>query len=144
MSESDQIRFERYKEFLLENGANPEIIELQAVKDLIMWIIVNGDPIVKSQGRSPITYVEPNPDGTFNIFGKMNGYSTSLRYYMEYVNDDNNLNNNFIKLTRKEVREVAYMMDDPIGNPYSIEDTYEIYIDRKGQISDEKQSSRTL
>lgn len=104
-------RYNSYIRFLLENGANPKILELPIIKDAIMYIIENSSPKVKMDGRSPISYEKPNKDGTFTIAGRMNSDIVDYKYDMSYCNEDNN----YIKL-ENEIET--------------------IYIDSKGKVTD--------
>ena len=94
-------RFNHYKKFLLMNGANEELIELPAIKEIILYVIENGDPRNIVEGHSPISYRVPNEDGTFNIYGKLEGPTPSVVYEMEYNLDDDE--NHYIKLTKKSI-----------------------------------------
>lgn len=120
-------RFEAYKKYLLENGANEELIELPAIKQTIYSIIENGDQIVVAEGRSPISYHHPNEDGTFDIYGRLEGPVETVCYKMEYSPDDQS----YITLTRKDLRKQVF--------PYRYDDNFEfpiekIYIDREGNV----------
>ncbi len=128
-------RYNRYIDFLIENGADEEIINLPAIQDLIKDVISRGDPRVVFEGRSPIAYHDPNPDGTFDIYGRTNGPVVNEIYEMSYCNDGNE--DHFIKLTRKTDSHVNYAMDDPISpDGYDVTDTETTYINKAGEIVD--------
>jgi hypothetical protein len=120
-------RYEAYKEFLLRNNANPEILELKAVQDIIKDVIKNGDHQVIFEGRSPISYEMPNEDGTFNIVGRTNGPVANIVYYMSYCKD----NDAFIKLKKRSINQAQYFMDIELD-----EENEDIYISREGNIID--------
>ncbi len=130
-----QRRFESYIDFLITNGANKEIIELEPVRKLIMGIIKNGDPRVIMDGRSPIVYKTPNSDGTFEIAGRLNGPIASDFYNISYCNDDDP--SHFIKITNERKKRLHYSMDDPIGDAYDVTILNTTYIDKNGEIVNE-------
>ena len=117
-------RYEDYKEHMIKNGASPELFELEAINDIIDYVIEYGDPVVMAEGRSLICYNYPNKDGTFNIYGRMGGYTVSLVYKMEYCNDGDP--EHFIKLTK-------YKMNDGVLLKYD-EGNDEIFINKEGNI----------
>ena len=127
-----QRRYKNYIEFLIENGANKEIIELEPVKNLIMSIIKNGDPRVIMNGKSPIVYNVPNPDGTFQIVDRLNGPIISYIYNINYCNDDNP--SHFIKITKEKKQTLHYAMDDSIGDDYDVTILSTTYVDKDGNI----------
>ena len=135
-------RYESYVNFLINNGAKKELIELKAVKNLILSIIENGDARVIMEGRSPIAYEKPNSDGTFNIAGRLDGPLISTFYQMSYCTDDNL--NHFIVLRHQKRENVHYAMDDPIGDDYPIITDEEIYIDTNGNIVDDLKTEKEL
>ena len=120
-------RFNHYKKFLLMNGANEELIELPAIKEIILYVIENGDPRNIVEGHSPISYRVPNEDGTFNIYGKLEGPTPSVVYEMEYNLDDDE--NHYIKLTKKDKRTFLFVGEEK--NPDEI-----ILINKEGIITD--------
>lgn len=85
----DLERINDYKKYVLSTGGRKDLLELPAINNLIENIVVNGDPVVKFENKSPIYYKEANNDGTFDICGRMNGYNVSVIYKMEYCNDKN-------------------------------------------------------
>ena len=107
-------RYDDYIKFLIENGANKEIIELKAIQDIIYNIITNGDPRVIMDGRSPIAYQKPNSDGTFDIGGRMNGPTVSVWYKMSYCNDGDD--NHYIVLKIQHSDEETMEIIDKNGN----------------------------
>ena len=82
-------KIKAYKEEMIRQGANPELFNLQAINDIIDYIIDYGDYRVKMEGRSPIYYKNPNEDGTFDICGRMAGPNVTVVYKMEYCDDEN-------------------------------------------------------
>ena len=78
-----------YKNYILSSGANKEILDFPAVKNIISNIVVDGDPVLKANGKNPLYFKDANEDGTFDICGKMCGLTVSVVYKMEYCNDDN-------------------------------------------------------
>ena len=88
----EERRFEHYTEWLLKAGANPEIVAMPAIQELIKQLISMGDPCVVFEGRSPISYEMPREDGTFDIAARTNGPCVTIRYIMSYC-DENNPNN---------------------------------------------------
>lgn len=129
-NERTLIRFEAYKDFLLKNGVKEDLIELPAIRKIILDIIEYGDPIVKAEGRSPISYHYPNIDGTFNIHGRMEGHTESVIYEMEL--DEQEKDGYFICLTKKDVRNYL-LFDERKRQPDE-----KIYIDRNGKIIENK------
>ena len=117
-------RYEGFKEFMIKSGASPELFELEAINDIIDYVIEYGDPVVMAEGRSPICYNYPNKDGTFNIYGRMGGYTVSLVYKMEYCNDGDP--EHYIKLTK-------YKMNDGVLLKYD-EGNDEIFINKEGNL----------
>ena len=79
-----QRRFESYIDFLITNGANKEIIELEPVRKLIMGIIKNGDPRVIMDGRSPIVYKTPNVYLAKTEAVRKVGYDPNIRMIDHY------------------------------------------------------------
>ena len=129
-------RCDRYINFLKENNVNEEILNLSAIQDLIESIMARGDIRVISEGRSPIEYNKPKPDGTFDLYGRTNGPVANEIYEMSYCDDGNE--DHFIKLERKQQLRVSYAMDDPIGGePSEVIDTTTTYINRAGEVVDE-------
>ena len=84
---SDLFRFNNYKNFIIKNGGNKNLFDFPAITDIIKDFIINGDPILKAEGKSTICYKEPNSDGTFDICGRKVGYLVSDVYKMELCND---------------------------------------------------------
>lgn len=117
-------RFDAYTNYLLKNGANKDIIEMPAVKKIILDTIENGDPVNKFEGHSPISYHLPHEDGTFDIYGRMEGYNESVVYKMELNNNKNN--DYYIKLTKKDIRHYL-LFNEEDREPDEI-----IIIDKKG------------
>ena len=120
---SPEERFDSYKRFLLLNRGIEQLIELPAIKDIIYNIIENGDSKCIEEGHSPIGYRAPKEDGTFDIYGRMDGIDYSVVYIMDYCLDDNN--DHFIVLTKKDKRLVEDRDSDEV-----------IYINKEGYISD--------
>lgn len=119
-------RYNAYKRFLMENGVKEELIELPAIKSIIKDVIRNGDFRVVFEGHSPIHYQDPKEDGSFNICGRLQGYTVSVVYEMEFINQDDC----YLKLTKKDVRQFLFLFDkepDP---------DEEIFIDYNGNIID--------
>ncbi len=139
ISQMDEDRYSDYMRFLLENGANQEILELQAIQVLIADLIRNGDPRVKSEGRSPVAYFRPKEDGTFEIGGRTSGYTANVRYDMKYCDDDSE---GFIKLVNKHYRRSIPSLADQMAGAdedgYIVADTTTIIIDRDGKIKDKR------
>ena len=117
-------RYEDYKEHMIRNGAAPELFELEAINDIIDYVIEYGDPVVMAEGRSPIYFNTPNIDGTFDICGRMGGYTVSLVYKMQYCFDGDP--EHYIKLTK-------YKMNDGKIQKYD-EGNDEIFINKEGNI----------
>ena len=133
---NDVERYVRYINFLLDNGANPEIVYMPAIDNLILNIIKRGDPIVKAEGRSPIAYLKPNEDGTFDIGGRTAGPIINEKYEMSYCKDDNP--SYFIKLVKKEKQLSYHTIDFPFGEPYDLEVVNTIYINEEGKMIKEE------
>ena len=121
-------RFNAYKEFLIENGVKEELIELPAIKDIILDTIRNGDPRVIFEGRSPIHYQDPKEDGTFNICGRLDGPTVSTIYEMELIDQDDI----YLKLTKKDVRHHLYEEDRDLDEIF--------YINHDGYFINKKKS----
>ena len=100
-------RYDDYIKFLIENGANKEIIELKAIQDIIYNIITNGDPRVVMDGRSPVAYQKPNSDRTFDIGGRINGSTVSVWYKMSYSNDGDDNHYIVLKIENYDEETIA-------------------------------------
>ena len=127
---STMIRYKLYIDFLLENGARKDIIEMPAIKKIILDTIENGDPRVRLEGRSPLSYSNPKEDGTFDIYGRTEGYTSSVAYIMEL--DEQEENGYYICLTRKDIRNYLFF------NESERKPDKKIYIDRNGKIIENK------
>lgn len=125
-SESTMTRFGFYVKFLLDHGARKDLIELPAIQNIILNLIENGDPRVIAEGKSPISYRKPNEDGTFNIYGKTEGYSSSVVYEMDL--DEQEENGYYVCLTKKDIRDYT-LFDESKREPDE-----KIYIDKAGKI----------
>ena len=128
--QSTMIRYKLYIDFLLENGARKDIIEMPAIKKIILDTIENGDSRVKSEGKSPISYRNPKEDGTFDIYGRTEGYASSVVYIMEL--DEQEENDYYICLTKKDIRDYL------LFNESERKPDKKIYIDRNGKIIENK------
>ena len=127
-SESTMMRFGLYVKFLLQHGARKDIVELPAIQNIILNVIENGDPRVLAEGKSPISYREPNEDGTFNIYGKMEGYTSSVVYEMDL--DEQEEKGYYICLTKKDIRDYLLFNED------NRKPEEKIYIDKEGKLID--------
>ena len=140
-----QTRFESYKKHLLSSGANPEILEMSAIKEIIMDIIKNGNSQNKMMGRSPISYENANSDGTFTIAGRMHGPNNDLIYEMSYAHDNNP--EHFIELT-KTIRKKGWEQVETNGGTYDyipqqdLSTEQKIYINKKGDFVDKGKIER--
>ena len=123
-SDSTMTRFSLYEKFLLDNGARKDLVELPAIKNIILDVIEHGDPRVKFEGRSPIVYMDPKEDGTFDIYGRMSGHTASVAYEMDL--DEQEENGYYVCLTKKDIRNNDFLQDR--------EPDQKIYIDREGKI----------
>ena len=145
LKSSDMNRYNDYMSFLRENNANPEILALPGIQDIIAELIEYGDPRVKADGRSPIAYFEPNKDGTFPIGGRIAGPVTSVRYEMEYCNEEPD---DFIKLTNRQVkREYSQPYDAFTDEDYTghlTVSTTTIIIDKEGKIKTNKTEKQDI
>jgi len=124
--------YKNYIEYLLENNANKEILELKAVKDIIIDVIDRVDPRVRFEGRSPINYPDVREDGTFDIRGRTSGPVTREIYSISYADEDDA----FIKIQKTIVKSVLDEIDEPEEKP--------IYVDKEGNIiTPKKTGSKT-
>ncbi|MBQ6477403.1 MAG: hypothetical protein IJI43_03115 [Bacilli bacterium] len=110
-------RYDAYLNYLLIAGANGDILDFPAIQDLILHIIRDSNPKNIMRGHSPIVYEMPNPDGTFNIAGRMKDNNIDEFYKMSYCDDDND--EHYLKLEK-----------NPVGNIC----TKVIYINKEGNI----------
>ena len=124
------VRYKLYTNFLLENGARKDIIEMPAIKKIILDTIENGDPRVRLEGKSPISYRNPKEDGTFDIYGRTEGYTSSVAYIMDL--DEQEENGYFICLTKKDIRNYL------LFNESERKPDEKIYINKNGKIIEKK------
>ena len=123
-----------YIEFLVEHGANQNIILMPAIQRVMDQSIHGNNSYASQQPHPPIRYNQPNIDGTFDI-QVTNTEGPDIWWKMEFCNEGND--EKYIKLTRKTRKTVHYLMDDPIGDDYDVDDVTVIYINKEG-----KESSR--
>lgn len=126
-------RFKSYYEFLVNNGVNKKILNIPYIKELIINLILNGDPRVILEGKSPIVYLPPHEDGTFDIGAKLDGPQISNLYRISYCNDG--VSDHYIKITTSNTYTVQYSIDgpSPLGYPYDVVETTIIYINHDGK-----------
>ena len=86
LQEYYQFRYDMYKEFIKNNGGDIKIFEIPFIQEIVMDIIVNGNPRLRSEGRSTLFFKLPNEDGTFDICGRMDGPYVDLCYKMKKYN----------------------------------------------------------
>ena len=105
-------RYEAYREFLVENGACAELIDLPIVDEIIQHSIRFGDPRVIFEGRSPVHYSNPREDGTFDISARMNGPCVTDVYHINFC-DDGNVEH-YISIAHESVSEYSVPLFDGI------------------------------
>lgn len=91
-------RYEHYKQYMIDMGANEELFNMPAINNIIDYIIENGRASI--MGKSPIMYKEPNQDGSFDIIGRMDGSTKKLIFKMKYCEENDN--NHYIELDEYE------------------------------------------
>ena len=58
-----EAKFQAYKKFLIENGANEIIIEMPAIKELIKDILI--DTYYRPENWTTISHINPNEHSVF-------------------------------------------------------------------------------
>ncbi len=122
-----------YINFLLENGANKDIVNLEEIKHIILMLMEWANPTALKQGKTPVAYYKPNKDGTFKIGGRTTGLKINIKYIMKYCKENDA--DHFIKLVRKENKTIIRSQEHPDEVPYNVRDITEITINRQGEVS---------
>ncbi len=131
MLKQESHRFQSYQDYIIQSGGNEKLFELPFIQQIIFDIIHNGDPILLSLNKSTLYYKDANPDGTFDICGRMDGPTVNLVYSMSYCNDY--VDNHFLKLRRFEEEshyEDSIMVKDGITQK-------DIFLDHDGNVIEE-------
>lgn len=121
-NEMETASLNRYKSFLISNGADLKVVNMQSINDLIISIIKNADSKVLYES-TPVEYLPPRSDGTFDIKPIKNNY--------KYVMEKNNVDpDRFIVLIKNTMDEMSE------EDSYKISRTEIIYINKEGKITD--------
>ena len=137
-----QLKYERYKKYVIETGGNSKLFDLEIVEQLIKTIIRDGDPRLITEGKSTIYYKDANEDGTFDICGRMLGPNVSVVYKMEYCNDNNP--EHFIKLSKyQKEHKPIYSIDFPIEDNHDKKVMNEniLFVNKEGNVVEEIKKS---
>ena len=118
--------YENYIDYLHKHNANKDIIELEAIKDIMMDIIKRADQVNLANGRTPFSYSDVREDGTFDIKGRTSGFTANEIYKISYTDDISG--------------ETYIKIDKTIEDPMSLEEpeTKTIYVNKDGEIVNTK------
>ena len=136
MSNRIENDYEKYVKFLLENGANEDIVQLAEVKHIVINLISWANPLALQKGLTPVKYYKPKKDGTFTIGGRTTGLNVNIKFFMNYCKENDE--DHFIELKRKDVKTILRSSEFPEDVPYRVKDTTTITINRKGEVSSYK------
>ena len=129
MQKADQYRMHSFRKHILTTGGRKELFELPFIQQIIIDIIENGDPILKSMGKSTLYYKDANEDGKYDICGRMNGPDVNLVYVMSFCN--NQENDYYLLLQRYErMYKTRMNFSYPIGISHT-----DYYLDYDGNVT---------
>ena len=82
-----EMRYELYRNNMINNGANALLFDLEDLKKIIINLIKNGCLSDDCSYHSILYYKKPNEDGTFDICCLNEELNKILYYKMEYCHD---------------------------------------------------------